>query len=292
MPSHINFDEINIEHKIIIKVMNNAKMEKKTYGKVPFPQMKKDGTKLASKPRKLSTPSLLVSSPFAVNKASLKPEKEQGTISVVKNEKQQNREVEATPAPPKTGFKRVVLVVVSVCCLTALGVGCWLALDKCSFSSILAVVEASGEKIEPEERLSESVVATAEMASINEMEPLPEPEPELTPEERYNNGVNAPSDSKAAIAWYKEFSDMGVVDATYRLGMCYYSTRSIPMNFVKAVEMFQKAAEQGHQDAAIKLSECYEWGVGVDANEAEAARWRPLGIPRPDSVGEPADIAS
>lgn len=103
-------------------------------------------------------------------------------------------------------------------------------------------------------------------------EPAPAPEP--TPEERYNNGEAAPTEPEAAIAWYTEFAEAGIADASYKLGMCYYNTRSIPMNFVKAVEHLRAAAEQGHPAACAKLAECYEWGVGVEANPEEAAKWK------------------
>lgn len=104
--------------------------------------------------------------------------------------------------------------------------------------------------------------------------PTPVPEPAPTPEERYNNGTGAPTEPEAAIAWYTEFAEAGIADASYKLGMCYYNTRSIPMNFVKAAEHLRAAAEQGHPEARAKLAECYEWGVGVEANPEEAAKWK------------------
>lgn len=122
--------------------------------------------------------------------------------------------------------------------------------------------------------------------------PEPEPAPEPTPEERYNNGADAPTDPVAAIDWYTEYAEAGIVDASYKLGMSYYAARSVPMNFVKAVEHLRTAAEQGHREAAIKLAECYEWGVGVEADPAEAAKWRPEGVPAPEPVGEPTGEAA
>lgn len=112
--------------------------------------------------------------------------------------------------------------------------------------------------------------APAEQAATQEPALPPEP----TAEERYNNGAGAPSDPHEAIAWYTEFANEGVADASYRIGMCYYNNRTIPMNFVKAVEHLRKAAEQGHPEAKTKLAECYEWGVGVEADPAEATKWR------------------
>lgn len=60
-----------------------------------------------------------------------------------------------------------------------------------------------------------------------------EEEPAAGPEERYNNGEGAPTDAKAAIAWYKEFAEAGIADAQYKLAECYFNTRSEPLNFVE-----------------------------------------------------------
>ncbi len=139
---------------------------------------------------------------------------------------------------------------------------------------------------------AEATTPSADTPATPEPEPAPEPEPEPTPEERYNNGADAPSDPVAAIDWYTEYAEAGIVDASYKLGMSYYAARSVPMNFVKAVEHLRTAAEQGHREAAIKLAECYEWGVGVEADPAEAAKWRPEGVPAPEPVGEPTGEAA
>ncbi len=104
--------------------------------------------------------------------------------------------------------------------------------------------------------------------------PAAEEQAPLTPEQRYNGGADAPADAHAAIAWYQEFAEAGITDAHYKMGMCYYNTRSIRMNFVKAVECFRAAAEQGHPEACAKLAECYELGVGMEADAAEAAKWK------------------
>ena len=98
-------------------------------------------------------------------------------------------------------------------------------------------------------------------------------EPAASPEERYNNGEGAPADAKQAISWYKEFAEAGIADAQYKLAECYFNTRSEPLNFVKAVEQYRAAAEQGNADACRKLAECYKLGLGVEANEEEAAKW-------------------
>lgn len=44
-------------------------------------------------------------------------------------------------------------------------------------------------------------------------------------------------------------------------------------NYIKAVEYFQKAAEQGHTEAQLNLGYCYDKGYGVAQNYTEAAKW-------------------
>ena len=121
---------------------------------------------------------------------------------------------------------------------------------------------------------SATETATPTQTEAPEAAPEQPEQPEQAPEQRYNNGEGAPTEPEAAIAWYTEFAEAGIADASYKLGKCYYETRSIPMNFVKAVEHFRAAAEQGHPEARAKLAECYELGVGVEADAEEAAKWK------------------
>ncbi len=41
----------------------------------------------------------------------------------------------------------------------------------------------------------------------------------------------------------------------------------------KAVEQYRKAAEQGDDEAQIKLGDCYRYGIGVEKNDDEATKW-------------------
>ena len=44
-------------------------------------------------------------------------------------------------------------------------------------------------------------------------------------------------------------------------------------DYTKAVEYFQKSAEQGNAVAQCNLAQCYENGSGVTKNYAEAVKW-------------------
>ena len=61
--------------------------------------------------------------------------------------------------------------------------------------------------------------------------------------------------------------------AQLSLGTCYYAGRGITKNYAKAVEWYQKAANQGNDAAQCLLGMCYQHGNGVTQNYAKAIEW-------------------
>merc|ERR1712118_404405 len=59
----------------------------------------------------------------------------------------------------------------------------------------------------------------------------------------------------------------------YNVGVYYLSTRGPSQSDEKAVEGFDKAAQQGNMDAAVNLGMCYMSGRGVTKDPAEGQRW-------------------
>ena len=53
----------------------------------------------------------------------------------------------------------------------------------------------------------------------------------------------------------------------------YYGENGKQKDYVKAVEWFRKAAEQGNDDAQFNLGMCYEFGQGVVKDLTEAVKW-------------------
>ena len=58
--------------------------------------------------------------------------------------------------------------------------------------------------------------------------------------------------------------------AQYNLGVCYYNGTVVKQNVQKAVELFQKAADQGHAGAQYNLAVYYHNGTGVEQNISKA----------------------
>lgn len=65
----------------------------------------------------------------------------------------------------------------------------------------------------------------------------------------------------------------GDADAIFELAMKYYNGDVVPEDKVKAVKLFQKAAEQRHSEAQCMLGICYYKSRGVPENKSEAVKW-------------------
>ena len=68
---------------------------------------------------------------------------------------------------------------------------------------------------------------------------------------------------KKAIEWYEKAAEQGDAEAQYNLGNMYYHGHGVDVNHKKAVEWFKKAAEQGHRRAQIVLRTIQQTDVGV-----------------------------
>ena len=58
-----------------------------------------------------------------------------------------------------------------------------------------------------------------------------------------------------------------------KLGEKYASGTGVAQNYVKAVDLYRKAAEQGYAIAQFNLGEMYEKGKGVSQSDEQASRW-------------------
>jgi len=54
------------------------------------------------------------------------------------------------------------------------------------------------------------------------------------------------------------------VQAWYDLAMEYIYADGVEENYVRAAELLEQAAEQGHREAAFNLGICYHYGYGVE----------------------------
>jgi len=91
---------------------------------------------------------------------------------------------------------------------------------------------------------------------------------------RYWNGDGIPKDIAKAIELFRKSADMGNATAQWRLGNGYsLGLGGFPENQTKAVEWYQKAADQGLAVAQNLLGICYQNGIAVAVDYANAAKW-------------------
>lgn len=76
---------------------------------------------------------------------------------------------------------------------------------------------------------------------------------------------------EATVYWLREARDDA--EAQYELANLYLQGLGVEESEEKALELYKKAAEQGHADAANNLADMYFNGEGVEVNEALALHW-------------------
>ena len=76
-----------------------------------------------------------------------------------------------------------------------------------------------------------------------------------------------------AVELFTKAAEQGHPEAQWSLGSCYYDGNGVEEDIFEAVKWYRKSAEQGFADAQYSLGYCYENGEGVRANIIEAVKW-------------------
>ena len=79
-----------------------------------------------------------------------------------------------------------------------------------------------------------------------------------------------PKDLGKAVELYQKAADQGNADAQINLGWLYENGEGVPKDLRKAAELYQKAADQGNASAQDNLGWLYENGQGVPKDLGKA----------------------
>ena len=60
------------------------------------------------------------------------------------------------------------------------------------------------------------------------------------------NGKGVPKDAAKAVEWYQKAAEQGFLDAQLQLGGMYFNGEGVPKDVSRTVEWWQKAANQGY----------------------------------------------
>jgi TPR repeat protein len=81
-------------------------------------------------------------------------------------------------------------------------------------------------------------------------------------------------DPPEAAKWLLKAAELGHVDAQCGVGMYYYMIRNNEEGAAaKAFEWSKKAGDAKHPTGQYNVGRCYEEGVGVEKDFAEAVKW-------------------
>ncbi|MBQ3349488.1 MAG: SEL1-like repeat protein [Thermoguttaceae bacterium] len=90
---------------------------------------------------------------------------------------------------------------------------------------------------------------------------------------KYYNGNVVPEDKVKAVKLFQKAAELGNVKAQCNLAICYMKGYGVPVDKAEAVKWLRKAAEQGNVVAQFSLGLCYMKGDGVPEDKSEAVKW-------------------
>ena len=77
-------------------------------------------------------------------------------------------------------------------------------------------------------------------------------------------------DYKKALEWYEKSANQGYNRAQYRVGYIYYKGVGVNTDYIKACNWFKKSKTE---NACFYLGYIYEKGLGVEIDYIESIRW-------------------
>ena len=80
-------------------------------------------------------------------------------------------------------------------------------------------------------------------------------------------------DYESAFNMFKQAAEHGNAEAQYNLGKMYQWGRGVERDDAEATRWYRKAADQGHANAQDNLGWMYQNGLGVEQNYIEAVSW-------------------
>lgn len=102
----------------------------------------------------------------------------------------------------------------------------------------------------------------------------------------YGDGV--PEDNNLAVKLLTQAHNMGHVEATYNLGICFHYGYGTGIDLSKAYELYLESAKSGYGKGMELVGRFYNRGIYVTKDRAQADHWllRALDSSDPDAVKE------
>ena len=109
---------------------------------------------------------------------------------------------------------------------------------------------------------------------------------ELAMKHIYGNGV--PEDNELAVRLLTQAHDMGHVEATYNLGICYHYGFGTSIDLAKAYELYLESANGGYGKGMDLVGRFYNRGIYVERDRKRAEYWlqKAMNSSDPDAVDD------
>ena len=109
---------------------------------------------------------------------------------------------------------------------------------------------------------------------------------ELAMRHIYGDGV--PEDNDLATKLLIQSHEMGHVEATYNLGICYHYGFGTDVDLAKAFELYLESANAGYGKGMELVGRFYNQGIYVERNRSQAEYWlqKAMSCADPDAVDE------
>lgn len=109
---------------------------------------------------------------------------------------------------------------------------------------------------------------------------------ELAMRHIYGDGV--PEDNDLATELLIQAHEMGHVEATYNLGICYHYGFGTDVDLEKAFELYLESANAGYGKGIELVGRFYNQGIYVEKNRSQAEYWlnKAINSSDPDAVDE------
>lgn len=105
---------------------------------------------------------------------------------------------------------------------------------------------------------------------------------------KYIYGDGVPEDNELAVKLLTQAHDMGHVEATYNLGICYHYGYGTTVDLEKAYELYLESANGGYGKGMELVGRFYNRGIHLEKDRSQAEYWlrKALESADPEAVQE------
>ena len=91
--------------------------------------------------------------------------------------------------------------------------------------------------------------------------------------EKYEHGDNIEPNINKAIELYQRAADNNYAKGMYKLGNIYFDGKGVEQNYETALKLYKRAGARNHVLAMAQVGKCYHNGYGTEKDDRKAVEW-------------------